>query len=147
PSARQQKQILDEFESLFTYAVRFAGPKLRVFEGSDEEDDHQFEEPQVRQYKLTGNTQVDLEKMNVYQISAALEEEAPRTVALLLRNLSPARVASVLSELSISHRSAVVREMASVDKTFQGSSAEKGEDSPGGFRPGRSSATLLPPEL
>lgn len=113
PSAKQQLRILNEFEELFTFAVQLAGPKLKLYR------DHSSLSHDDEIVELTGDPLVDLEQMNPHQLSAALEEEQPRTVALLLRILTPGRTAQLLAELSPETRTAVVREMSSVVNQFR----------------------------
>ena len=136
PSARQQQRLLDEFEDLFSFAVKLSGPKLKLFKDEKHEDD---EPPEP----LTGDPLVDLEQMNLYQLASALEEEQPRTVALILRNLSPGRNAKLLAELSPQQRGSVIREMSAVDTHFASSGSSRGE------RPATISlhATLVPAEI
>lgn len=64
-------------------------------------------------YELTGDTLKDLEEMNLFQLSGALDDEHPRTVAVLLQNLSAQRTAALIEQLSSQQRQAVAKQMAS----------------------------------
>ncbi|MEW4490292.1 FliG C-terminal domain-containing protein [Thalassoglobus sp. JC818] len=117
PSTRRQSRILDEFESLMSIAVKLAGLQTTSNKSHTADDSNpsilqfpQQEEEEV--YQLTGDTLLDLEHMNLHQLTAVLEEEQPRTVALICQHLSTRRVADLLNELSSSHRRATVRELA-----------------------------------
>lgn len=61
--------------------------------------------------KLTGDPLQDLSALSVYQVAAALDTEQPRTVAILLSELSYQLTADVLSLLATEHQAAVVVEL------------------------------------
>lgn len=111
PSARRQEQILDEFERFFRFTQGSTRPDLKLHRGGGANEE-ESEKPVAEEYRATGDPLVDLEKMNRHQVAAALAEEQPRTVALLLRVLSPRRVADLLGQLPDAHREAVMREMS-----------------------------------
>ncbi|MCA8998809.1 MAG: hypothetical protein KDA80_17555 [Planctomycetaceae bacterium] len=112
PSKRRQQQILDEFQWMFQWAVQFRGPQLRLHNEQDEP-----EEDENAHYSPTGVPEKDLERINLFQLSEALESEHPRTVALLLGRLAPRRVAQILEQISPEHRSRIVNEMAKTPDT------------------------------
>lgn len=113
PNGRRQTQVLEEFERFFHFAKTVVPATLKLHSGDSDVDTEEEEEstPQLS-YELSGDSLIDLEKMNPYQLSAALEDEQPRTIALLLKVVSPRRVAELLNLLSVSKRENVVREMS-----------------------------------
>ena len=106
-SARGVQQLIAEFEELIQLAIKVGGPRLKVH---DPDDELATDEPT---YQLSGDTNRDLERMNVDQLAGALDDEHPRTAALLLNSLSTFRAAAVLKQLSPTQRKAVARELAS----------------------------------
>lgn len=113
PNGRRQTQVLEEFERFFNFAKTVAPATLKLHAGDDDADSEEHEEAApAPPYQLSGDSLIDLEKMNQYQLSAALEEEQPRTIALLLKVVSPRRVAEMLNLLSEAKRENVVREMS-----------------------------------
>ncbi|SFI26018.1 Flagellar motor switch protein FliG [Planctomicrobium piriforme] len=108
PPVRKQRQVLDEFERFFQFAVSNKRTELRLH---TEEEAEQAQAPEG--VPLTGDPLVDLEKMNIYQLAGALEAEQPRTVALLLKVASPRRIAQILEHLPPEKREQIVREMSS----------------------------------
>ena len=62
--------------------------------------------------KLTGDPLQDLAALSVHQVAGALDTEQPRTVAILLSELSYQMTADVLSLLRPEHQAAVVVELA-----------------------------------
>ena len=110
PGVKKQRQVLEEFERFFKFAKTTAKPNLKLHAPGEDEDDEP-EVPEEPVYRLSGDPLIDLEKMNRYQLSAALNEEQPRTVALLLKVVSARRVAQLLDLLEESHREATVQEL------------------------------------
>lgn len=111
PSPRKQQQVLDEFDLFFRFAVTTAPPKLRVHApDADEEEGDEVPRP-MKVYQPKGDPLVDLEKMNLYQLARALNEEQPRTVALLLNVITPQRTAELLSLFPEDRRDAIAREI------------------------------------
>lgn len=107
PSNKNLRRALDEFESLFQFAMKYAPPDLKIHEPSEARDD---EQEQI--FEATGNAIADLERMNVHQVTGALEEETPRTTAILMKELSATRNAEILSLMSAEQRDSVVRELS-----------------------------------
>ncbi len=107
PSQKRLEELVDEFQRLFHLAEKIRGPHLKVHHPDDE-----ILEEEQEIYSPSGKTMIDLEKMNLFQLAAVLDEERPRTVALLLQNLSSARVADLLKQLSPQQRQAVVLELS-----------------------------------
>lgn len=105
-STRKVEQLIGEFARLFQFAEKIRGPRPRRFSP----EAGQME--QADDWELTGNPTVDLEQMNLDQLAAALEEEHPRTTAILLQSLSTDRVSRLIQRLSPSQQHAVVRELA-----------------------------------
>lgn len=111
PSVRRQRQVLEEFERFFSFALKSAPPALKLHE-EEEEDEAVENADQDEIYAPSGDPLVDLEKMNLNQLSAAMETEQPRTVALLMKAISPPRVAQLLNLLVEDKREQVIREMS-----------------------------------
>lgn len=102
-SPRAQRRVLDEFGRFFRFAVKFSKPALSVHNPNKTND--------LSAYEPSDDAKDDLEHMNVYQLTAALEEESPRTSAILLQELSTARTAEVLGLMGSELRDAIVREL------------------------------------
>ena len=104
-SAKMQRRVLDEFDRFFHFALKYSAPTLKVHNpnkaGEADTD-----------YELTGDTIDDLEQMNVYQLTSALEEESARTGAILMKELSAERNAEILSLMRHDLRDAVVLELS-----------------------------------
>lgn len=116
-SHSRQKQVLDDFERYFRFAVNYADKPLKIHDpdGVDASgnpirrgDGQQEIEPFIS----TGDSLQDLEIMNVLQVTTALEEEGPRTAALLMQELSSERNAGILSLMKDDLRDLVVRELS-----------------------------------
>lgn len=101
PGVRKQRRILQEIEGLFHYAAKHTSPRVRLFEPEE-----------VDSFEATGDAIRDLESMHVNQVTSALEEESPRTVAILMKELSAERTAEILSLMSQPQRDDVVRELS-----------------------------------
>lgn len=112
PPLRRQQQVLDEFERFFHFALSTTAPSLKLHTGDDAEEEPEESVAVESAYELSGDPLVDLEKMNPHQLSAALDTEQPRTVALLLKVVSPPRVAQLLGLLREEKREQIVREMS-----------------------------------
>lgn len=104
PSVAKQKAVLGEFTRMFRFAVKYTKPKLKIHRGDEEED---FEE-----YELTDNAIRDLELMNAAQVTSALEEETPRTAAILLKEMPNERTAEILSTMREDFRRNVFTELS-----------------------------------
>jgi flagellar motor switch protein FliG len=114
PSTRRQQQVLDEFDRFFRFAVSTSPRKLRMHVPDDDDDEEEEELPRPKKvYQPKGDPLADLEKMNVYQLARALNEEQPRTVALLLNVISVQRTAELLSLFPEDRRDRIAREIAS----------------------------------
>jgi flagellar motor switch protein FliG len=111
PPVRRQQQVLDEFDRFFQFALTTARPALRIHDGEADVDGDEAR-PAQPIYELSGDPLIDLEKMNMFQLARSLEDEQPRTVALLLKVVTAKRVAQLLNLLSESKKEAVVREMS-----------------------------------
>lgn len=104
PSAKAQRQVLDEFSRFFRFAVKFSKPTLTVHNPNKPD-------PNAEDYELTSNSLDDLEHMNVIQLTAALEEESARTCAILMKEMTAPRTAEVLSMMEKEFRDEVVMEL------------------------------------
>ena len=117
-SHARQKQVLDDFERYFRFAVNYGDKPLKVhhpdtLDTSGSSHHHSDGPQEVEPFVSTGDSMKDLEVMNVFQVTTALEEEAPRTAALLMQELSSERNAGILSIMKDELRDLVVRELSS----------------------------------
>ena len=106
PTLKQQQRALEDFDRFFRFAASCGAPRLKLHEPRDTDDDP------IGSYTLTGEDLRDLEGMNATQVTTALEEESPRTAAILLKSLSAERNADILSLMAESKRDAIVRELS-----------------------------------
>lgn len=106
PASKSLERLLEEFEAIYDCVQSLRGPKLKLHQPLD------IEEEESIPYELTGKTVVDLERMNSNQLAAALGEENPRNVALILSRLSPIRVAELMQSLRPELRRLVAKELA-----------------------------------
>lgn len=104
-SLRKQKRVFDDFERFFQFTRKFAKPSPSGLRLHHEDDD-------IEEYEMTGNPIDDLENMNVMQVTSALEQEFPRTAAILLKELSSERVAGILSLMQNDVRDQVVQHLS-----------------------------------
>ncbi len=104
PTAKAQRQVLDEFGRFFRFAVKFTKPALKIHNPNKDDDT-------APEFVSSGDSLDDLQNMNIYQITAALEEESPRTSAILMKEMSTDRTAEVLGLMRNDVRSAIVREL------------------------------------
>lgn len=116
-SHARQKQVLEDFERYFRFAVNYAEKPLKLHEpdGTDASGNptsHNNSESGAEPFMSTGDSLEDLEIMNVFQVTTALEEEGPRTAALLMQELSTERNAGILTLMKDELRDQVVRELS-----------------------------------
>lgn len=111
PSPRLVERLLTEFQQLFQCVRSVSQPRLKLVGGVQTETEDDV-------YPLSGNVRLDLENMNRLQLAAALNEEHPRTVALIMANLSTERVASLIQELAPAQRMAVAKEIVRTPRTL-----------------------------
>lgn len=105
---RKQKAVLDEFERYLQFTRDNAPPELKLHTEEDEGEDDDI----PIEVELTGDPLIDIDRMNIHQLTAALEEEQPRTVALLLKCVSPRRIAEILELMPESKKQLIVREFS-----------------------------------
>lgn len=130
-----QRDLLDQFGRFMDFAVQgegaemmangpalYADPDARTAEQSlpDSAQDNQAGEddlsgnidaPDTASLKLTGDPLQDLSALSIYQVAGALDTEQPRTVAILLSELSYQLTADVLSLLRPEQQADVVVEL------------------------------------
>lgn len=104
PSVSKQKAVLGEFARMFRFAVKYNKPKLKIHRGGEIEE--------IEQYELTDNAIRDLELMHATQVTSALEEETPRTAAILLKEMPHERTAEILSMMREDFRRNVFTELS-----------------------------------
>lgn len=107
PSPKEQRRVLDEFSRFLAFAIKFSEPAVKLHDPQNKKQKRIADA-----YTLTGEAIEDLENMNVYQVTGALEEETPRTAAILMKELSAERNAGILSLMRADLRDAVVRELS-----------------------------------
>lgn len=117
---KQQRQLLDEFEEFFQFALHqsevLAPPVPEPVEipitepASNDAAEAASDQPVI--FQLTGNPVIDLQSLSVYQLALALETEQPKTTAILVSQLPSKMAADVLSLLKPTYRHAVVKELS-----------------------------------
>ena len=110
---KSQRNLLNEFEKFFHFAVSNRPPSLDVFrdeDGADSEDEESRKA--TEDLKLTGDPLQDLQQLSIYQVARAVESEQPRTSAILLSQLSPMLAAETLSLLPDDYQQLVVKELS-----------------------------------
>ena len=110
---KSQRNLLNEFEKFFHFAVSNRPPSLDVFRDEDGADSEDEEARQATEdLKLTGDPLQDLQQLSIYQVARAVETEQPRTSAILLSQLSPMLAAETLSLLPDDYQQLVVKELS-----------------------------------
>ena len=121
--------VLDDFESYFSLAMQTVGDELQdshedeVEEKKEQEGqvlhvpEEQFEveiEPTktFEKPKLTGDTQLDLNRVHPYQVAQALKVESPSIIAVVVSKLADEHAAKTLELLPDPLRPAVFLKMA-----------------------------------
>ncbi len=117
---KQQRQLLDEFEEFFKFALHqsevLAPPVPEPVEipitepANNDAAEAASDQPVI--FQLTGNPVIDLQSLSVYQLALALETEQPKTTAILVSQLPSKLAADVLSLLKPTYRHAVVKELS-----------------------------------
>jgi len=110
-SVRKQKQILEDFERFLQFSKVNASPALKLHTG-EEDPEETGDEIEEEILELTGDPLTDIDRINVFQLAGALENEQPRTVALLLKSVSPKRIAQIVELLSDEKKQQVIGEMS-----------------------------------
>lgn len=121
PSPEEIASVLDDFERFLRMADDGAGSQLRVV--GDEEYERQEEDDTVAAvteeephngydeevaddvFEPTGNSIADLNRLSPFRIAAALADENPRTIAIVLDNLETVKAADTLRVLPDTVRS------------------------------------------
>lgn len=115
-SHARQHQVLDDFERYFRFAVNYSEKPLKLHNPDDAAEGGaggaNREGMSAEPFVSTGDSLQDLEIMNVFQVTTALEEEGARTAALLMQELTPERNADILSLMKDEMRDQVVRELS-----------------------------------
>lgn len=122
PSPEEIASVLDDFERFLRMADDGTGSQLRVVR--DEEYERQEEDDTVAAvtgeeqphngydedvaddvFEPTGNSIADLNRLSPFRIAAALADENPRTIAIVLDNLETVKAADTLRVLPDTVRS------------------------------------------
>ncbi|HWL07354.1 MAG TPA: FliG C-terminal domain-containing protein [Planctomicrobium sp.] len=106
-TVRKQKQILDDFERFLQFTRRGSNSGLKLHQEEDV-----AEEAAEEIVEMTGDPLIDIDRINIYQLASALDEEQPRTVAILLKLVSPHRIAQVVELLSDEKREQVIGQIS-----------------------------------
>lgn len=122
---RKQRELLDNFEEFFQFALKAAPPRPVLFDSEDlpeAADDSAADitppapEPAApatpEPPPLTGDPLLDLQHLSVNQLAQAIESEQPRTTAILLSHLPAQVAADALSLLPDDYRRRVTRELS-----------------------------------
>lgn len=123
---REKRELVKDFECFFEFALKSKPPELSLVNGDDDDELDENGQPVAkgetkhddrnddadREVELTGDPMTDLGLLSIYQLSGALENEQPRTVAILLNNVAPELAANVLSYFTDDHRSAVAKQLS-----------------------------------
>ncbi len=123
PSSEEIEYIVNDFNKYFSFAVSTLGPQIeqatksaikkdkknaKTDEPSEEDLEHG---PKITLYdpiEETGDIAHDLNQLNAFQIATALKQDHPKTIALVLRNLTTSLSAKVIQGLPEESRNAVV---------------------------------------
>ncbi|GAB5440158.1 MAG: hypothetical protein Fues2KO_05070 [Fuerstiella sp.] len=119
--AREKRELMKDFEWFFDFALKVKPTELKVV--SEEAEAERLAEEEAaaeaaagadadKEIELTGDPLHDLTLLSIFQLAGALETEQPRTVALLLNNVSPELAANILSYLPDDQRVAVTRQLS-----------------------------------
>lgn len=113
-SARRQEQVLAEFERFFQFAARGRGPRLRVRaddapqeDATDDRDANNWEP-----FEPTDRPHLDLKLLTPYQIARCVEQEHPRTAAIVLRHVPAEHAARIIRLLPDAKQEAMVLELS-----------------------------------
>lgn len=119
PSREEVEYVINDFNKYFSFAMDALGPQIKeagknkksgsgTSGGSDttsrapaEAEDQTIYFPEV---DSTGDVVADLNRLNPFQVAAALENDHPKTIALVLRKLAIPLAAAVLENLPESVR-------------------------------------------
>jgi flagellar motor switch protein FliG len=119
PSRDEIEYVVKDFNNYFAFAMETLGPQIKKqaeeLEAANEEANAgkptAAKKPKPSFFKPvepTGNATNDLNKLDPYQIAMALENDHPKTIALVMRQLETPRAAAVLENLSDESRSDAV---------------------------------------
>lgn len=119
--AREKRELMKDFEWFFDFALKVKPPELKIV--SEEAEAERLAEKEAaaeaaggadadKEIELTGDPLHDLTLLSIFQLAGALETEQPRTVALLLNNVSPELAANILSYLPDDQRVSVTRQLS-----------------------------------
>ena len=118
PSDDEIEFIVGDFNNYFSFAMETLGPQIK--EQADalnsEDEETQAKAKTAKKPKpsffspveSTGNPIEDLNKLDAYQIATALEDDHPKTIALVLRQLDTPLAAAILENMSDDNRSDAV---------------------------------------
>ncbi|MCA9202839.1 MAG: hypothetical protein KDA59_07330 [Planctomycetales bacterium] len=103
PSQQEIDAVLEDFERLFRFAVEAEETALKLYQAEEEDEEENEPTDGKRRRKSEEPPFVpsddpldDLNRLEVYQLAGALKDENPRSVALVVSQLEPARAAEVM---------------------------------------------------
>ncbi len=117
PSDEETEYVIDDFLKYFHFALDRLKPEIKKsqeaadLENGVESTDGSAAKNQIVYFpKLepTGDPRLDLNQLDAYQISVALGNDHPKTVALVLSCLEPQLAARVLEDMSEETRNAAI---------------------------------------
>jgi flagellar motor switch protein FliG len=117
PSHDEIEYVVKDFNNYFSFAMETLGPQIQQQAKQSKADDSMSsnsksvsaaqKKPQPTFFDAiepTGEPADDLNRLDAYQIGKALEDDHPKTVALVLRQLETPLAAAVLENLSENRR-------------------------------------------
>lgn len=122
PSSEEVDFIVEDFNKYFSFALTALGPEIEKAnrkakknkkepEPDEEPVDASEAGPRITLYdhvNPTGDITHDLNQLNSYQIATALQNDHPKTIALVIRHLTTELSAKVIQKLDESTRNAVI---------------------------------------
>jgi len=116
PSVHEIDEVLEEFQRLFQLVAHEPAPRLRLVgsgapetpagEGEAERpDDAPSEKRSFPKFEPTDDPIADLHRLDPAQIAAALKGEHPRSISMVLNNLSASKAIETIGALPESMRS------------------------------------------
>ncbi|MCR9117290.1 MAG: hypothetical protein NXI22_10135 [bacterium] len=105
PTDRMVDLVLADFERFFAFASKTGSIVDIVDSADDDMEASAAEMTDTGPFELTDDPIADLNRMEIFRIAGALQDEQPRTVAVVLQCLPPQRASQVLERLSSETRS------------------------------------------
>lgn len=115
PTTDEIEYVINDFFKFFQFAIQTLG----INNLGDKKSDIQIGDGEKRvsprnqityfpQFELTDDPVADLDRMDSYQVYKALEEDHPKTIAMILQKLEIKQAAAVMEQLTAEKRAQVV---------------------------------------